>query len=171
MANPIPEKLINFKVFLEGKDLVGVADVELPKLEAMTETVSGAGIAGEVESPVLGHFGSMTTTIKFRTITGDVGTLARPAAHLIDFRGSLQVQDAGQYKTVPVRATVKAIPKSVDLGSLEVGKPTGTANEFEVVYLKIYVEGKERVEIDKYNFIASFDGVDVLSSVRKDMGL
>ena len=52
----VPEKLINFRVYEDGDDLVGVADVTLPTLDAMTETVKGAGIAGEVESPVMGHY-------------------------------------------------------------------------------------------------------------------
>ncbi len=43
----VPEKLINFRVYEDGDDLVGVADVTLPTLDAMTETVKGAGIAGE----------------------------------------------------------------------------------------------------------------------------
>lgn len=171
MSNPIPEKLINFRVYLEGDNLIGVADVALPKLSAMTETVSGAGIAGEVESPVIGHYGSMTATINFRTLNADAGTLAKPKAHLLDFRGSQQVYDSGEYKTVPVRVTVKAIPKDVDLGKFKVGSPTETSDEFEVVYLKLYVDGEERVEIDKYNSIARFDGVDVLEGVRKDLGI
>jgi P2 family phage contractile tail tube protein len=170
-SNPIPEKLINYTVFLEGNRLVGTADVELPKLKAMTDTVSGAGIAGEVESPVIGHYESMTTSITFRTINGDVGTLATPAAHLIDFRGSQQVCDAGTYKTVAVRVTMKAIPKTVDLGKFKVGAVTETSDEFEVIYLKLYVDGKEVIEIDKLNYIAKFDGVDVLAGVRADLGI
>lgn len=170
-SNPIPEKLINFRVYLEGDNLIGVADVELPKLVAMSETVSGAGIAGEVESPVIGHYSSMTATINFRTINQNAGTLATPKAHLLDFRGSQQVYDAGTYKTVPVRVTIKAIPKSVELGKFKVGSPTETGDEFEVVYLKLYVDGKERIEIDKYNSIARFDGVDVLEGVRADLGI
>ena len=169
--NPIPEKLINFRVYLEGDNLIGVADVDLPKLESMTDTVSGAGVAGEVDSPVIGHYGSMTTTIRFRTVNADVGTLAKPAAHLLDFRGSQQVYDAGVYQTVPVRLTMKAIPKSVELGKFQVGSPTETSDEFEVVYLKLYVDGKERVEIDKYNSIARFDEVDYLAGVRADLGI
>lgn len=171
MSNPIPEKLISFRAYLEGDTLIGVADVELPKLKAMTETVSGAGIAGEVESPVIGHYESMTATINFRTVNADVGTLATPKAHLLDFRGSQQVCDAGTYSTVPVRVTMKAIPKQVDLGKFKVGAPTETGDEFEVIYLKLYVNGKERVEIDKYNSIARFDGVDVLEGVRADLGI
>lgn len=170
-SNPIPERLINFRAYLEGDTLLGVADVELPKLEAMRDMVSGAGIAGEVESPVLGHYQSMTTKINFRTINSDVGTLASPKAHLLDFRGSQQIYDEGTYGTVAVRVTMKAIPKSVDLGKFQVGSVTEGGDEFEVVYLKIYVDGVERLEIDKYNSIAKFDGVDVLEGMRKDLGI
>ena len=61
-GNKVPERLINFRVYNDGNDLLGVANVDLPSIEAMSDTVSGAGIAGEVESPILGHFASMTAT-------------------------------------------------------------------------------------------------------------
>lgn len=169
--NPIPEKLINFRAYLEGDNLLGVADVELPKLEAMSDTVTGAGIAGEVDSPVIGHYASMSATINFRTINDDVGKLSAPKAHLLDFRGSQQVYDAGTYKTVAVRVTMSAIPKVTTLGTFKVGATTETGQEFEVVYLKVYVAGKERVEIDKLNYKAVFDGVDYLAGVRADLGI
>ena len=55
-SNKIPERLIGFRVYNDNNDLLGIATVTLPMIEAMTDTVSGAGIAGEVESPVLGHY-------------------------------------------------------------------------------------------------------------------
>lgn len=173
MANQVPEKLINFRVYNEGRDLVGIADAELPALESMTETVSGAGIAGEVDSPTLGHFGSMSLSLTWRTITKDAAKLAQQRAHQLELRGSQQVYDAGAgiYRTVPVRVVAKATPKNLELGSLAVGAMTDTSSEFEVVYLKVVVDGEEIVEIDKYNFIARIAGTDYLASVRRDMGL
>ena len=44
---------------------------------------------------------------------------------------------------------------------------TDSETEFEVIYMKVLVNGKELIEIDKYNFIAKFDGKDQLASVRK----
>ena len=41
--NVVPEKLINFRAYNDGNDLLGVTDVQLPSLDAMTETVKGAG--------------------------------------------------------------------------------------------------------------------------------
>ena len=46
--NVVPEKLINFRAYNDGNDLLGVTDVQLPSLDAMTETVKGAGIAGRL---------------------------------------------------------------------------------------------------------------------------
>lgn len=173
MANQVPEKLNNFMAYNEGQSLIGVADVEMPSLEAMTETVSGAGIAGEVDSPTLGHYGSMTCRINFRTVTTEAVKLAAQRAHQLEFRGSQQIYDAGagSYKTQPLKVVMKAVPKNVELGNLTVGAPTETGNEFEVNYLKVWVDNKALVEIDKFNFIAKIDGVDYLSSVRRDIGL
>lgn len=173
MSNPVPEKLINFRVYRDGTDLLGTSDVELPSLEAMTDTVSGAGIAGEVDSPVLGHYGSMTLTLNWRTTTKNQTILARPGAHHLDLRGAMQVYDAsdGEYKSVPLKVVVKAVPKNTGLGNLSVGSNQEGSTEMEVNYLKVWVDGDERIELDKYNFICKVDGTDFLADVRQNLGL
>lgn len=172
-SNQIPERLINFRVYLDGSDLLGVASVELPSLESMSDTVSGAGIAGEVESPILGHFGSMTVTLTWRTINGDLTKLAAQKTHALDLRGSQQIYDAslGKYTTQAVKVTLRGVPKNTTLGSFEVGATTDSETELEVSYLKLDVDGKTKVEIDKYNFISKFGDEDALASVRKDLGI
>lgn len=172
-SNQVPERLINFRVYNDSNDLLGIATVDLPEIEAMTETVSGAGIAGEVESPLLGHYGSMTTTFTWRTLEASAMALCKQKAHAVEVRGSQQVYDAanGTYSTVPVRASMRISPKTFTLGTFEPGATTDTEQEFEVLYLKLYVKDKEVLEIDKYNYIAKFGDEDILSSVRSDLGL
>lgn len=171
--NPVPEKLINFRVYEDGTDLLGVADVELPSIEAMTEKVAGAGIAGEVESPVLGHYSSMTCKINWRVVLKPTVHLAAPRAHNLDFRGAAQIYDAGsgEYKVQPLKVTVRGIPKKTELGKLNVGAAADASNEFEVIYLQVSINGKKIVEIDKYNYICVVDGVDYLKKVREALGL
>jgi len=173
MANKVPEKLINFRVYQDGTDMLGTSDVELPNLEAMTDTVKGAGIAGEVESPILGHYGSMGLTLNWRTVSENVMKLAAPKAHQLDLRGAMQVYDAGdgKYHSTPLKVLVKATPKNTQVGKLEVGSTQDAVSEFEVSYIKILVDGKEMVEIDKYNFICVIDGEDYLADVRKNLGI
>lgn len=171
--NQVPERLINFRVYNGNNAFLGTAEVELPELEAMSDTVSGAGIAGEVESPVLGHYGSMTLTLSWNTIEKAAMELCKPKAHKLEIRGSQQVYDAsaGEYKTVAIRVTTRATPKTVSLGTFAPGETTDTEQEFEVTYLKVYVDGEAQVEIDKYNNIAKFGDEDFLASVRADLGL
>lgn len=171
--NQVPEKLINFRVYEDGVDLLGIADVELPSLEAMTETVKGAGIAGEVESPALGHYGSMTCKINWRTVVKPTAHLAAPRAHNLDFRGASQVYDAatGEYRVQALKVTVRCTPKTTEFGKLDVGTTSDASNEFEVFYLKVSIDGRTIVEIDKYNYICIINGVDYMRKVREALGL
>lgn len=171
--NPIPERTINFRVYDDSNAVLGVATVDLPDIEAMSDTVSGAGIAGEVDSPTLGHFGSMTLTINWRTITGDAAKLNAQRVHHLEFRASQQINDParGELYTQPVRIVARCTPKNLSLGSLEVSATTDSSSEFEVSYLKIFIDGKETIEIDKYNFKFAVNGEDFLRQVRRDLGI
>ena len=173
--NQVPEKLSGFRVYRDGVDLIGIADAELPSIEPMKETVKGAGIAGEVESPVLGHFGSMTLKLSWRTVTNNMIRLSQQKAHHLDLRGSIQAFDttagAGEFKTVPLKVMVKAIPKKTDLGKFDTGGKMDSAAEFEVIYIKVWLNNNSVVEIDKYNYVCVIDGEDYLANIRAALGL
>ena len=170
----IPDKNIDFKVYdSSSSELYGIAEVTLPDFEAMSEELSGAGMSGAVETPVLGHFGSMTCSFKWRTITKEATALMAQKAHQLDLRGSCQSYDSekGVIESYPVKLTVKAIPKKFGLGSFNVGKSGDGESEFELTYIKMLVDNEEVVELDKYNYIFRVHGTDYLESVRKDLGV
>lgn len=171
--NPVPEKLINFRVYEDGTDLLGVADAELPSIEPMTDGVKGAGIAGEVDAPVIGQFGSMTLKLNWRTVNKSLLSLAQQKAHNLDLRGAIQVFQAstGEYLKQALKVVVRAIPKKTDLGKLAVASGQDSSSEFEVIYIKVMLEGEVMVEIDKYNYICVIAGVDYLAEVRTALGL
>ncbi len=172
-----PEKLINFRIYSgeaqKSNALLGLADVELPSLEWMTETISGAGVAGEVDSPTIGHFKSMTLKMKWRSLTPSAVDLAKSRAHHFDCRGSIQQFDAGKgtFANYPVKCVVKGIPKKIGLGKFEPGKPQDNESEFECIYLLVTINNKETIEIDKYNYIAKVNGDDALQQVRDHLGI
>lgn len=172
-TNQVPERLIGFRVYNADHDLLGIATVDLPSFDSMTDTVSGAGIAGEVESPVMGHVGSMKLTLNWNTITKDAAKLYAQKAHELDIRGSQQLYDAstGTYVTQAVALYLRATPTSISLGSFETGATTGSTTELEVLYLKLDVGGENMVEIDKFNYIFRVAGEDTLAPVRSDLGL
>ena len=172
MANTIPEKGINFKVYLEGGEMLGIAEGTIPSLEAMTSEVKGAGIAGTIESIVLGHFSSTTFSLTWRTVTKDFMKLFDHKTHEIDLYSATQMYDAGlgEYRVVQLHVFLKADTKTSTPGNLVVGDNMDTQTEFEVRYMKIELDGKEWVEMDKLNDIYKVDGVDRLAEVRTALG-
>ena len=164
----IPEKVVNYNVYNEEGKIVGLAgEITLPNLEFMTETISGAGIMGEYESPTPGHTGSINVELTWRTIYDKSFKLQNPAGTTLTFRASQQHYDPSDGQSFrPLKITMKGIPKGLDLGKLAVGAPTESKQTFEVMYLKVEENKKILLEIDKINFVFIVDGVDVLKDVK-----
>lgn len=168
-ANVLPEKMTDFNVYDANSKLVGITDeITLPNLETMTETISGAGIAGEFDSPTIGHFGALTLELPFRTLTDKNFSLFDERARIIYLRGSVQHYDAseGIRKNTPVKVTVKGTPKGLDLGKFGKGKAMESKNTIEVMYIKVEIDNKEVLELDKINYIFKVNGEDKLESIR-----
>lgn len=168
----IPDKLVNFACYDENAVMVGTADATLPDLAYMTEELQGAGIAGSIDSPAVGHFQSLTTTINWRTLMEDNISFVAPKTYHFTFRGSLQMYDetTGEYVTKALKVVMKVLPKNLNLGALNVAAQMGTTATFELTYLKIDIANREYLEIDKVGFICRIDGVDYLAEVRRHLG-
>jgi P2 family phage contractile tail tube protein len=173
VTNPIPSLLTNAKIYRDGADQLGVGTVELPNFEFMTESIAGLGIGGEMDMPVSGHFKSMSAKITWNTVNDNTVSLLRPQAHHLDIRGNIQEYDAGtgSFVNKGVKCLVRAVPKTSGIGKFEPGKKMDPETELEVFYLKLWLGGKERVEVDKFNLIFAVNGVDALSEVRANLGM
>ena len=169
----IPQKLTNFMCYNRNREMMGVVDAVLPNFQYMTESMSGAGIAGEIDSPVIGHFQSLTATINFRVPTAENLTLLAPETHHFDMRGNIQLQDerTGQIVNSPVRAIIQGMPKGLNVGNLGVGIHTGTSLEIEVTRIQLSANNRNIIEVDKINFRCIINGIDYLAPVRRNMGL
>lgn len=101
------ESVINFAVYEDSVEYVGMASVTLPNLAAIVQTLSGAGIAGNVEVPILGHYDAMTLGLNFRTTTEQSVRLSAPRRHNIDLRAAQQIEDtvAGEVKVQNIKRT------------------------------------------------------------------
>lgn len=173
-VNKIPDKLINAKIYKEGKtELMGTADAEFPSLEYMVEAMSGLGLAGEIETPVIGHYKSLPFKFKWNTINALATSLLAPVTHHLEVYASIQTYDAGTGKLAPtpVKVVLRALPKKVGLGKLEPAKKMDNETELECTYIKMWIGGAEVLEIDKFNFICRINGEDSLAKVRRDLGM
>ena len=86
----VDELVINYAIYEDATEYLGTTEVTLPDLEYMTEELSGAGIAGNIEEIIIGHLNAMSTTFNFRTVTEAAVTLMEPRVHRIDLRVAQQ---------------------------------------------------------------------------------
>ena len=172
-TNLIPAVLTNAKVYKDGVDQLGVATVEAPDFEYLTESLTGLGIAGEMDVPVAGHFKAQTLKIKWNTVNDKAVVLMQPIAHHIEVRGNIQQLDTGSGKFVnkAVKIVAKSMPKKIGIGKFEPGKKMDSETELEIYYYKLWIGGVELVELDKLNFIFVLNGVDQLAEVRANLGM
>ena len=145
----------------------------MPSFDAVTDTVKGAGLAGEIDSPAIGHFKSMEVQLNWRTVTKDNSFLAKPESVNLDLRGAQQVYDSstGKYVTSKLKVVIRGVPKKFELGKLDMGASVGSSNTLEVNYIKVSLDGKEVIELDKFNYIYKVDGEDWMADVREALGL
>ena len=169
----IPDKVANFTCYVDGStELAGMVDLQLPSIEYMTETLTGAGLAGEIESITPGHTSPMNFSINFRSLADRNLTLAKPKNYAFEVKGALQETDPKTKKIVIRKLTVevRGFPKKVDLGKLGVSKTSDTSGEFTCEYIKTQIDGKVHHEIDKHNMVCIIDGVDYLAEIRAALG-
>lgn len=170
----IPEKVVNYMLYVDGsKSETALVDADLPDIQFMSETISGAGIAGEIDSTTLGHIQAMTMGLNFRTLIDENYNMLEQRAYALEFKAGLQSSDQsnGKLVTGKYRIMVKGYPKGFTQGKLSVGKPTDSKQEFSVNYMKVEYDGQEVFEVDKTNMIFKVNGTDYLTEIRAAMGI
>lgn len=171
--NLVQDKSINYEVFVSGERKLGTAELTLPTVERMTSTISGAGIGGEIEMPTPGMTSSMEAELTWRTLNERNTELLAMKAHDLELRNANEVYDAGTglIKVQGIKINIRGLLKSGDLGSFKPADHTDTKTTLEVLYLKITIDGKRKVEIDKLNYIDYVDGTDYAEAIRKVLGV
>lgn len=166
-----PDKIQNFQVYM-GSKLLGIVDATLPNMTPLKETTKGAGIAGEIETPVRGYYGTLKLQLTWRQATKDAVRLADPNGETIELRAAAQVIDSGSYKlkTEAIKIVVKAFASDMQLGKFDPATAMGTTTELECVYFKMERGGEVLYENDKLNHKSIVNGVDVTADIRAATG-
>lgn len=168
----IPEVINNFNIYDDNANLlIGVSgEVELPDFEAITDTLEGAGILGEIEDPVTGQFASMKMKIPFSVLyESQFKIMDTTKGTQLTLRGSMQVLDTATAGTdyVPIRVVVRGKAATSKMGKVQKGKKMEPETELEILCIKIEVDGKTVVELDKLNTKYVLNGKDMLEKIRK----
>lgn len=167
-----PEAYIDFEVYEDGKNFLGVSQATLPNVAFKTQSITGAGISGDVDAVLTGMMESMELTLNFRSATDAAVSLMAPVKHTIDLRVAEQYWD-----TSAVQKTVQAdkyvmvvVPKSTNPGNVSPASSADASGTYSVYYYAGYKNGKKMWEIDPFNYICKIGNKNYLSDVRKALG-
>lgn len=162
------EAYVDFNVFENSRELLGVAKATMPDIKFLTQTISGAGVAGNVEAVLKGMIDVMTLRLDFISPTDSAVNLISPVKHNIDLRVAEQQRNtvAARSEVVADKFVMVVIPKGLTVGSIAPASPADASGEFAVYYYAAY-KGKQQLwEIDPYNYICKINGVDYMKDVR-----
>lgn len=175
MANlsEVAGQLTNFEVYLEGTNrLIGIASVDLPEVTYSSQDLTGVGIFGTISMPSVGSTDSLELTINWRSIHSDLSELNKPTAQNLVIYGSQHIYDhsTGAIRAQQVKISFRGLAKSMTLGSFTPNEMTETTSVFEIITLKVEVDGEEAVYLDKLNYAYRVNGVDYLADTRSALG-
>lgn len=167
----IPEVINDFNMYKNGNKLVGTTgEVSLPDFEAITATVSGNGILGEYEAPVVGHFSSMEQEIPFRCFNADYFKLLNQSESVeLTLRGAIQVVDRSTHSSgeMGMRVVFRGRCKKFTTGTVKQREAMECSATLDLTFIMIEMDGKERVRLDKLNGEYKIDGKDMLAKIHQ----
>lgn len=169
-GNAIPTKINKYNVYAKGNKLLGRGDeMELPKFETPSETVSGAGILGEIDDPTVGYFTNQTMDVPFRVLDqAAVDMLDMTKAVQLEIRGAQQTIDGeGNIVFRSMRVVVRGRANSFTPGKLKNGSTMDTVVSLSILYILIELDGEPVLELDKMNEVFKINGNDILAKVKE----
>lgn len=153
------------------KFIQDTTNITRPSLEYLTDTISGAGIMGELDMPSLAQLSSMTYEIALRRTNAASVQLFAPGSHEIETRWVTDVIDSstGNVRVAACKEIVKGNAKSLDNGTLENNASQDGTVSLEVTYYKLIQDGETLIEIDKLNNVFVVMGVDYAAQIRENL--
>ena len=168
----IPVSTLQFAVYENKTSFLGISKVTLPDIKYLTSEISGAGIAGKIESILTGQLEAMTLGLEFSSQTENAMKLVEPCTHKLDLMVASQDENISTREIV-VQAdkhVFVVVPKSLSGGTIQAATPQSASGSYAVRYWAYYREGKKITEIDPMNGICIINGKDYMAKVNAALG-
>jgi P2 family phage contractile tail tube protein len=160
MTQKIGGQTGTFMLYLDGKDLLGVAEVKLPEIKYKTTTIGGSGILGDIEFINPYSIESLETEIKFNTITNNTFDLLSMSGKLIEMKAAV-IEADGTTHAIGVdglRANMRGNAKGIDLGTIKKDDLLNTSFKMENTFVEVFKGGNQLYKVDKLNGILEAAG-------------
>jgi Bacteriophage tail tube protein len=173
----IPNHVTNYSIFKDGRRLIGSANVTLPDLKNLEDSLKGSGIFGEISMPVQCHFQPYGVTLNWLTVVDDAMFATLQDGAQLHAWAAQQLHDSGTNKIIHDgwRYIMGTVPKGINFGKLEIGTKGEAVTEYELISLRVLHNDVIVAEIDKENAICrwwnGFQLVDYALRIRQLIGL
>lgn len=165
--------IINFALYENGSEYLGIAKITLPEMSNKTLTLNGAGIPGDVDLPVPGHRDAMKVTISFLDAPDAAYKLAEQRVHRLDCRVAHEQYNptAAKLGVRGFKHILEVVPLKLTSGDLAPSAAQAVSGEYTCISRKDYVDGKCVLDYQPLNFIdKDASGTDRLAEVRTALG-
>lgn len=166
-------KVTNANVYLNGRSFLGrAASISLPLIKSIDSDHDALGMFAKVEYAA--GIDKMETDIKWNSFykevleqTSDIYTSVplQVRTHIETYEGGSRVEET------PVVIYLNIRPKEIPLGSFEQQTNVDLTGKFAVTYIKIELDGVNKLEIDAEANIYKVNGADRLAAYRASLGI
>lgn len=160
----VPDTLFDYNVYVDDKKLIGSGEKwKLPEFVPQEVTVAFTDILGEFTRPGPWRFAKIEQQIELTSLGGDIGHFLRQGKieHLTICAAENTInKETFNEEVIPYRVHEYGRISELQLGKLERGKGQKVTCTMDVMYLKIAVNDKELLLIDKLNEIYRVNGID-----------
>lgn len=160
---------INYAVYEDETEFLGITEATLPSVEWMDQTITGSHIQGELTIPIIAQLKSMELTLKHSATNPFATSLVEPRMHNIELREVQQNFENGELTPTKVKHVFKVFPKSLSGATLKPQSTSDPSNTFSVYYWKQERDGEEEMELDPINSICKINGKDYMEEIRTFM--
>lgn len=167
MGQKIGGQTGDFAIYVDGDNLLGIAEVKLPEVKFKTQTINGGGIVGDIE--FTNHYAveSLEAEVKFNTVSAPAFKLMDLSGKLLEMKAAIIEADGTTHilSQTGFRVAMKGQSKSVDLGTVKLNELLGTSFKFEATYLECWLNGQSLYKVDKFNGIVEQMGVSLIKKL------
>lgn len=170
----VKERTIRFDFTDDGVEVKGAGSVSLPTIEQKTTTVSGSGIMGEYETPILGQLNAMELVIDLTHVEpAAAARLKRPGIHEIVVYIAYQMRETttDEILVQKERVSIRCKHKTAAEGTVNSDGDDNGSAAYSVSVYKKYVNGELTCDVEPLNSIYLWNGVDYYAPVRAALDL
>ena len=150
------------KYLIDNEEVAEQVKVTLPEIKWKTATVSGAGLGGDIDVPLVGLTESMSSQLDLRSVTHAHAVKALATGfrnHEVRFLRDTIGSDGTLFRA-GTKIYMLAAAKSLTPGSVQRGSQMDSNAAYTVVRYRMVENGVETFLIDQLNEVFKLNGID-----------